>query len=38
MLFGEDMVGSDRLVISSYMEPLSISSGHYEVIKKSKKY
>ena len=34
MLFGGNMIGSDRLVIPSYMEPLSITSGHYDVISK----
>ena len=34
MLFGENMVGTDRLVISSYMVPLLIISGHYDVISK----
>ena len=37
MLFGENMVGSDRLVISSYMVPLLIISGHYDVISKELK-
>ena len=34
MLFGENMVRSDHLVISSYMVPLLIISGHYDVISK----
>ena len=34
MLFGENVVGSDHLVISSYMVPLLIISGHYDVISK----
>ena len=37
MPFGENMVGSDRLVISSYMVPLLIISGHYDVISKELK-
>ena len=34
MLFGENVVGSDHLVILSYMVPLLIISGHYDVISK----
>ena len=34
MLFGKNMVSSDHLVIPSYMEPLLIISGHYDVISK----
>ena len=34
MLFGENMVRSDHLVTSSYMVPLLIISGHYDVISK----
>ena len=34
MLFGKNMVRSDHLVIPSYMEPLLIISGHYDVISK----
>ena len=34
MLFGKNMVRSDHLVISSYIEPLLIISGHYDVISK----
>ena len=34
MLFGGNMVRTDHLVIPSYMEPLSITSGHYDVISK----
>ena len=34
MLFGENVVGSDHLVISSYMVPLLIITGHYDVISK----
>ena len=38
MFFGETMVKSDHLVIPTYMVPLLIISGHYDVIsKKSKK-
>ena len=37
MVFGENMVGSDRLVISSYTVPLLIISGHYDVISKKLK-
>ena len=32
MLFGENMVSSDHLVISSYMVPLWVISGQYDVI------
>ena len=34
MLFGKNMVRSDHWVIPSYMEPLLIISGHYDVISK----
>ena len=34
MLFGKNMVRSDHKVIPSYMEPLLIISGHYDVISK----
>ena len=38
MFFGETVVKSDHLVIPTYMVPLLIISGHYDVIsKKSKK-
>ena len=37
MLFGENVVGSDNLVISSYMVPLLTSSGNYDVISKKLK-
>ena len=37
MVFGENMVGSDRLVISSYTVPPLIISGHYDVISKKLK-
>ena len=34
MFFGETMVKSDHLVIPTYMVPLLIISGHYDVISK----
>ena len=37
MLFGENVVGSDHLVISTYIVPLLIISGHYDVISKKLK-
>ena len=37
MLFGENVVGSDHLVISSYKVPLLTISGHYDVISKKLK-
>ena len=35
MLFGENMVRSDHLVLPSYIVPLLIISGHYDVISKN---
>ena len=32
MLFGGDMIRSDHLVIPSYLVPILIISGHYDVI------
>ena len=34
MLFGGNMVRTDHLVIPSYMVPLLMISGHYDVISK----